>query len=103
MRVLRAAAEEAAEAAAWYESQRAGLGIEFDVAVQTVLDLLETRMPPVVAMPGRASKSRAQRIVMRRLPFDIVVAPTGEGWLVIAFAHHSRRPGYWWGRIPSRG
>ena len=44
MRVLRihaAAAEEAAEAAAWYEKERLGLGADFEHAVDAALDFLE--------------------------------------------------------------
>jgi toxin ParE1/3/4 len=41
LRILAAAAEEAAEAAAWYEMQRPGLGAEFERAVDAALDLLE--------------------------------------------------------------
>jgi len=40
-RIHAAAVEEAAEAAAWYERERAGLGAEFERAVEAALDLLE--------------------------------------------------------------
>jgi len=49
MRVLRihaAAAEEAAEAAAWYEKERPGLGADFEHAIDAALDiLLHTEWP----------------------------------------------------------
>jgi hypothetical protein len=32
---------------------------------------------------------------LKRFPFDVVVVEHGEEVLVIAFAHHARRPGYW--------
>lgn len=41
VRVHAAAAEEAAQAAAWYEKERAGLGVDFEHAVDAALDLLE--------------------------------------------------------------
>ena len=44
VRILDEAAEEAAEAAAWYELQRPGLGAEFERALDTALDLLDS--PP---------------------------------------------------------
>lgn len=37
IRILQAAAEEAIEAAAWYERERAGLGVEFSQAVDAAL------------------------------------------------------------------
>ena len=37
IRVLEAAAEEAAEAAAWYEQERPGLGSKFQAAVDAVI------------------------------------------------------------------
>jgi hypothetical protein len=47
VRVHEAAAQEAIEAAAWYERERPGLGAEFDQAVRAALDLLETEILPV--------------------------------------------------------
>ena len=41
LRILAAAAEEAAEAAAWYEKERSGLGIDFQNAIEAALDVLE--------------------------------------------------------------
>lgn len=41
VRIHAAAGEEAAEAAAWYERERSGLGVEFEQAVDAALDLLE--------------------------------------------------------------
>ena len=50
MRMLRihaAAAEEAAEAAAWYEKERPGLGADFEHAIDAALDLLEQDIVPL--------------------------------------------------------
>jgi hypothetical protein len=51
LRVLEEAAEEAAEAARWYELQRPGLGTEF---ARAVLDLLEEEFAPLTVVPARA-------------------------------------------------
>lgn len=98
MRTVRlhpAAAQEAVEAAAWYELQRPGLGAEFAGALQAALDLLEGEAFPLVPMPGMAAQRGAQRLILKRFPFAIVVVDQGEEILVLAVAHHSRRPGYW--------
>ena len=47
VRIHAAAGEEAAEAAAWYERERSGLGVEFEQAVDAALDLLEEEIVPL--------------------------------------------------------
>ena len=39
--IHEAASREAIEAAAWYELKRPGLGVEFQRAIETALDLLK--------------------------------------------------------------
>jgi len=41
VRILEEAAEEAAEAAAWYQAEKSGLGEEFSDAVDAAIDLIE--------------------------------------------------------------
>jgi hypothetical protein len=52
MRTIRIL-EAAAEAAAWYEQERSGLGAKFQEAVDAALDLLEQEMVPLTFVPGR--------------------------------------------------
>jgi hypothetical protein len=99
VRVLDAAADEAIEAAAWYEREQPGLGREFEMAINAALDLIEAEFPPLVSLPGAAGTRGAKRLVMRRFPFDVVVVELGDAWIVVAFAHHARRPGYWRDRL----
>ena len=101
VRILAAAADEAAEAAAWYESERYGLGAEFERAVNAALDLLEEDIVPLAPAVGEAArKLGAKRLTLRRFPYDIVVRESGDEIIVIAFAHQARRPGYWRKRAP---
>jgi hypothetical protein len=51
-----------------------------------------------VPASGRAGERGIKRFVMRRFPYDIVVAEFQDEYDVIAFAHHARRPEYWHGR-----
>ena len=67
VRVLEAAANEAAEAAAWYERARPGLGTKFQQAVDAVLDLLEQEIVPLTSLPGMAGKRGAKRILLKPL------------------------------------
>jgi toxin ParE1/3/4 len=95
LRVVEAAAEEAVEAAAWYESQRPGLGADFQQAIDAALDLLEEAILPLSPVTGIAGRRGAKRLHLRRFPYDIVVREIGDEIIVVAFAHQSRRPGYW--------
>lgn len=54
VRILDEAAEEAAEAAAWYEAERLGLGNEFFEAVDTAIDLIEEDVLPLLPMSDEA-------------------------------------------------
>ena len=99
VRIHIAAAEEAAEAAAWYERERPGLGLDFLRAVDAALDLLEAEVVPVVTVPGVAGKRGIKRLFLRRFPFAVVVRGSAAEVVVMAFAHTARRPGYWRGRL----
>ena len=97
--ILQSAANEAAEAAAWYNLQRPGLGDEFQLAIDAALDLLEAGAVPLVAMGGSLAQTGVKRVILRRFPYDVIVREAGDELVVIAFAHHSRRPGYWRQRV----
>jgi toxin ParE1/3/4 len=99
LRILEAAAEEAIEAAAWYERQCTGLGADFGDALDAALDLLETDVVPLTVMSGEAGRLGAKRIVLSRFPYDVVVRETLDELLVVAVAHHARKPGYWRSRL----
>ncbi|MCC6207324.1 MAG: type II toxin-antitoxin system RelE/ParE family toxin [Gammaproteobacteria bacterium] len=99
VRILHQAAEEAEAAAAWYESERQGLGIEFSDAIDAAIDLIEDGFLPLSPMPGQSGAKGARRLILRRFPYDIVVVEQNDEVIVVAFAHHSRKPGYWLGRI----
>ena len=99
LRILDAAAQEAAEAAAWYEEQRPGLGHDFQRAIDAALDLLEDEAVPLVPAAGAAGRGGLKRLILRRFPYDIILRETHDELIVIAFAHHSRRPGYWRRRV----
>jgi len=68
LRIHAAAAEEAAEAAAWYEKERPGLGAEFEHAADAALDLLEQEIIPLVSVPGVAGTRGVKRLMLRRFP-----------------------------------
>jgi len=65
LRIHEAATDEAAEAAAWYEKERPGLGTEFEHAVDAALDLLEEDIVPLMSMPGAAGRRGVKRLICR--------------------------------------
>lgn len=99
VRVHEAAAVEAAEAAAWYENERPGLGQEFEHAIDSALELLEHDVVPLVPVSGEAAARGLKRLILRRFPYAVIVLERDFEIVVIAFAHHSRRPGYWRDRL----
>src|SRR5580658_4176501 len=101
VRILEAAAAEAAEAAAWYESQRAGLGRDFREDFRLGLDVLREGRVPGSPWPGRLGDRGVKRILLKRFPFSLVFVAAAGGVVVLAVAHHRRRPAYWRSRLPS--
>lgn len=43
-----------------------------------------------------------RRHVMRRFPYSLIYAVLADEIRILAVAHHSRRPGYWRDRSPTR-
>jgi toxin ParE1/3/4 len=99
VRILDEAAEEAAEAAAWYETERLGLGREFFEAADAAIDLIEEGLLPLLPMSGRAREKGAKRTILKRFPDDIVTVERPHETVVIAVADHARKPGYWRNRL----
>ncbi len=95
VRILEEAADEAVAAAAWYDQERPGLGVEFEQALDAALDLLEEELAPLVPVPGVSGAKGAKQLLLRRFPYSIVVCELGDEYMVIAVAHQHRRPGYW--------
>ena len=106
MRVVmihHAAAIEAEEAAAWYELKQAGLGADFIRSLEGALELLQDDMVPSVPAQGRSALRKVRRLMLKRFPYDIVFLSLAEHVLVLAFVHHSRRPGFWRERLQNEG
>ena len=99
VRVLEAAAAEAAEAAAWYEDQRRGLGGEFRAEFKVAVDRLRESVVPGRSWPGLLGQRGVKRLLMRRFPFSVVFVAVGEGAVVLAIAHHRKKPNYWRDRL----
>ena len=86
----RAARTEFDSAADWYEQHRSGLGIEFTVAVQGVLDRIATQPDfyPSVWKDVREA-------LVRRFPYCIYYRNEPRQVLVLAVFHTARHPAIW--------
>lgn len=88
-------------AATWYEEQREGLGLE-------LVAEFRSRLAFALAMPGTGAPAghteggnEIRRFRLHRFTrYAILIATIREVPTVLAFAHSSRRPGYWRDRSP---
>lgn len=99
VRVSREAATELEEAASWYEQEEVGLGERLINAFELAIELLKEPNPPLVSATHSAAKSGAKQLILHRFPFSLVTIERNQAIIVVAFAHHSRKPGYWWRRL----
>lgn len=81
---------ELGEAALFYESRLIGLGIIFADEVRKSVELI--RHYPEVGQP---LGPRLRKLVIKRFPYSLIYRWDEQHILILAVAHHRRRPGYW--------
>ena len=89
------ASAEAEAAVLRYEAERAGLGADFTMQLQKAFaDLREGILP---GMPWRGSLAArgVKYTLLKRFPFKVVFVAREDAVVVLAIAHHSRKPSYW--------
>jgi hypothetical protein len=67
--------------------------------VAEAFELLRTGPIPSVRAKIAPVELDVRRIVIKRFPYDVVFVSRLAYLWVIAFAHHSRRPGFWLKRL----
>jgi len=95
VKIGKEAAEEFEEAAAWYEGEQDGLGERFIEAFEHALRLLSEDNPPLTSIGGKAGSKGVRKLLLHKFPFSLIVHELPESIVIIALAHHSRKPGYW--------
>lgn len=93
-RFVSSAEEEFADAGAFYESERLGLGDEFFETIRAAVNLLEE-----IPETGSPIDSSFRSVVIRRFPYRIVYKIADSEIIIIAVAHQSRHPEYWRDRM----
>ena len=85
------AREEFLQAVSFYEAQVRGLGLRFVAEIERCQNaLLET------SLIGHPYGRRLRKFTVGdKFPYAIVCAVLGDVLFVLAYAHGSRRPGYW--------
>ena len=93
------ASAELEDAAVWYDSQRPGLGLEFVQAVDAALERI-AQWPQIGRLvSGVPNDVPARRFPVKRFPYHVAYLEW-EGMIrLLAFAHDSREPGYWFSRV----
>ena len=90
---LAAARKEVAEAFEWYQERSAEAADSFVRELGRGLGLI-AESPDV--WPSFELNSR--RYILRRYPYSVIYRPDATRIVVVAVAHHSRKPGYWHNR-----
>jgi plasmid stabilization system protein ParE len=96
--ILRPEAEiDVAEAAEWYELQRAGLSLQFRGALDRTFAGIQER-PLLHALAYR----KLRRALVRRFPFGVFYVVRSESVIVVAVLHTARNPRVWRARLKLR-
>lgn len=98
VRLHRAAEQEAAEAADWYEDQHPGLGDQFLTEVERAMEAIAESPRTWPIWQGTSPDSGIHRFLLARFPYGIAYI-VEEGPVIIAVAHLHRRPLYWQDRL----
>ena len=93
---LSEADEEFREAARYYESEAAGVGLSFITSVHKgVAEIVDLPLAAQVIRAGIRKK------VLRHFPYNLFYAIEADTLVIVAVAHQSRRPNYWRVRLQS--
>jgi plasmid stabilization system protein ParE len=82
------------EARDYYDEQRHGYGERFVEAIEAEFALL-LQFPEI----GRRLRKNVRRRNISRWPYGIVYMLDRDEVIIIAIAHHRRRPDYWLSRL----
>ena len=90
----RAALREHLDEVAFYEGRLRGLGADYLVEFEAIMACVcaSPESFPVVTPPA------IRKAGLKRFPFDVIFRVESAQVVILAIAHHRRRPNYWIGR-----
>lgn len=94
LRYLSVAAAEFREAVGWYRTRSIGAARHFNAEVR-VAETLLAEHPRI----GRKLEADARSLCVNDFPFSLIYSIEPTGLVIVAVAHHRRRPGYWLDRL----
>lgn len=94
VRYHEAAEDELLNEIGYLELQTKGLGRRFFAEIRKAEDF-------IVQFPESAEEIRPgiRKRMLRKFRYSLLYSIEKDGLLILAVAHHSRRPGYWIGRV----
>jgi len=96
-RFLELAESELEEAIAYFNRQVEGLGDRFEREVEATVALI-TERPEI----GSPITTRVRKFRVRKFKHKVIYIVDGDEIIILAVAHHKKRPRYWRHRIPPR-
>jgi plasmid stabilization system protein ParE len=87
-------ADELESAAKFYRDRNSVIVQRFFRDFESTLQRIQNN-PQLGSIAGKTARRRR----IPRFPFDIIYCEHNGALVLIALAHHARRPGYWKGRI----
>jgi plasmid stabilization system protein ParE len=93
-RFLKSAQLEVDEAVEYFDGQRDGLGDRFEEDLRITVKALLAR-----PLTGSRLTERVRKFRMRTFRYNVIYVLDDDVAVIVAVAHHRRRPGYWQGRL----
>lgn len=94
IRFLAAARRELLAEVLHYNDMEVGLGVKFARAFEEALAIAVQF--PLAGSPGPAA---TRKVLLKGFPYSVYYLDECGELVVVAVAHHARRPGYWAGRL----
>lgn len=85
------------EASRYYELEAPGVGMAFIVEVHRAVKAIVARPLSAPEVRGNIRKK-----LINRFPYNLLYAFESDQIVIVAVAHHKRRPTYWQSRLSSK-
>ena len=82
------------DAARYYNEQLSGLGVKFYYEVLSTIELIQ-----LFPSSWNQCSPNTRKAILKAFPYSLIYVIDGETIVIIAIAHHHRKPEYWIDRI----